>query len=228
MTQRLRDFPAGLPERLAELDTARTRFLDEVERARHDFDAQPDRDLARVISNETGALEDGSRGSTRWSLAEIVYHLHLGESATTLGLKRKLASPERAQPATVDRLRADWERISKMIGVRHTRVQAPARVVPDGAPELGQCLALLAESRRAFLQVIESASEKDLLSIALPHPFAAIGELIGISWISATAFHELRHSEQVREMIAERIAADGSRKDSMPEPAALPPALRKG
>jgi hypothetical protein len=178
----LQQFPGTLTERRSELDAARARLLDEVARARG-----------------RSSVAAGAGTGAPWSLAELVYHLHLGEKLTALGLQRKLASTERVQPASEERLREEWERIRKLIGTRHTRVPAPARVAPDNAPDLDRALALLTESRRAFLQVIESAPEKDLLSIALPHPFPVIGELIGISWTSATAFHELRHSEQVRD-----------------------------
>ena len=183
MTNLLDEFPDNREERIAELDAARARLLHEVEQARREMHGQ----------TTTG---------TGWSLAQLVYHLHLGETATTLGLERKLASPERTAPATAGRLRKDWERIRKLIGERHTKVEAPGRVSPHTAPDLDEVLALLAQSRQAFLRVIESAPEKDLLSISLPHPFAAVGELIGISWTSATAFHELRHCEQVREMVS--------------------------
>jgi DinB superfamily len=179
MTAPLHEFPANLEERRAELAAGRACLLDAVERVRR----------------ATVALSEG-----QWSLAEIVYHLHLAESLTTRGLQKKLASTERVEPAGVEQLRGEWGQIRKLVGDRRVRVQSPARAVPDGAPGLDEALALLADSRRAFLQAIANAPERDLVSIVLPHPFPAIGYLVAVSWTSVIAFHELRHSEQVRSM----------------------------
>jgi hypothetical protein len=186
MAAPLDEFPACLDERRAELASGRARLLDAIEHARRE-----------TITPAPG----------EWSLAEIIYHLHLAESLTTRGLEKKLASTERVEPAGVERLREEWERIRKLVSRRHVRVQSPSRAVPDAAPGLDEAMALLAESRRGFLQVIESAPERDLLSIVLPHPFPAIGALIALSWTSVAAFHEVRHSEQVRAMIG--LAASG-------------------
>ena len=188
MTSEFESFPRNLDERRAELDRTRVLLLDAVEAARRGT---------------------GSPPAGPWSLAEFVYHLHLAETLTTRGLLKKLASSDRREPASPERLREEWERIRHLVGERHTKAQSPARVVPDGAPELDQALALLAESRRGFLQAVESASEKDLRSIILPHPLPIVGELIGLSWTSVTAFHELRHAGQIRDMV-EGAASHGA------------------
>jgi hypothetical protein len=184
MTQPLHDFPSTPEERRAELDAARACLLEEIERARREAAAPAGNDPQRP-----------------WSVAQIAYHLHLAERATGRGLQKVLGSGERVEPASSERLREEWERIRRVVPTREIRVQAPARVTPDNAPDLDRGLALLAESRQAFLQVLESAPEKDLLSIVLPHPFPAVGALTGVSWTSVTAYHELRHCAQIREMI---------------------------
>jgi len=175
-------FPRTLSDRLAELEAARTRLLAAIEAGRAQSDCVPP--------------EGG------WSVAEIAYHLHLAESATARGLGKRLASSERGKPANEARLLEEWERIRSMVGRRTGRVQAPARVVPENSPSLERTVELLGESRHALLQVLEGASYNDLLSIDLPHPLQAIGLLAGASWLSVTAYHDLRHTEQVRETIA--------------------------
>lgn len=186
MKTSFQEFPETLEARCAELDAARTRLLAEIARVRPSL----------------GAAADGT-----WSLAQLVYHLHLAEKLTARGLEKQLASGQRGEPASVARLREEWERIRTVVGGRQEKWAAPARVVPDGAPDLDRSLELLTESRAALLRVA-NAPERDLISIYLPHPFAAVGTLAGVSWMSAIAFHELRHLEQVREMIAGNITAD--------------------
>jgi hypothetical protein len=175
-------FPHTLNDRLAELEAARTGLLAAIEAARAH---------AHRVPAEGG-----------WSVTEIAYHLHLAESATARGLGRRLASSERGEPASEARLIEEWERIRSTVGRRIGRVQAPARVLPENSPALDQTVELLAESRRALLQALEGASYDDLLSIDMPHPLPTIGLLSSASWLSVTAYHELRHTRQIQETSA--------------------------
>jgi hypothetical protein len=167
---------------MAELETARARLLAAIETTR---------------THSGRAPADG-----RWSVSEIAYHLHLAENATAQGLGKRLASKERGEPASEARLLEEWERIRATVGRRTVKAQASARVVPENPPELDRALELLAQSRRALLGVLEGAAYEDLLSIDLPHPLQAIGLLTGASWLSSTAYHDLRHAEQIREAAA--------------------------
>lgn len=174
-------FPRTLSDRLAELEGSRARLLGEIDLAQ----ARP-----QVSAPATG----------RWSVAEVAYHLHLAEKSIVRMLTKALASSERAEPASEARLREEWERVRALVGTRAARVQAPPRVVPEGAPELEKTILLLAESRRDLLGALRQA--EDLQSVYLPHPFPQVGTLAGTSWLSVVAFHELRHAGQIREIAA--------------------------
>jgi hypothetical protein len=182
MPEPFEQFPRTLNDRVAELETARARLLAAIEATR---------------TQSCGAPSDGC-----WSVAQIAYHLYLAENATARGLGMRLASSDRSEPASEARLLEEWQRIRATVGRRTVKAQAPARVVPENPPELDRALELLAQSRRALLDVLEGAAYEDLLSIDLPHPLQAIGLLTGASWLSSTAYHDLRHAEQIRETAA--------------------------
>jgi hypothetical protein len=183
-------FPESLDARLDELRHARTLLLEEAESVSHD-------------DHVTGT------NAEKWSVAEIIFHLHLAEKRTLVGLKRALESPVR--PDRPDRLarpndaslRAEWDKIRSVIGARAVRVKSPPRVEPANAPSRTEAIKLIQQSRQELLATLQSVAYDDLLAISMPHPFAAVGTLTGAGWLSATAFHDLRHAEQIREMKGE-------------------------
>lgn len=170
-------FPLTLDDRLAELFQAR-------------------RCLLQVLSTaDPCALEPG-----RWSAAEIVYHLHLAENSIVRLLKKRLASGNRHDPASEDRLREEWERIRSLVAERTNKARAPEFATPQHAPALAEAMHRLEESRQALLEVLGARTYNDLLSISMPHAFQAIGLLTGAGWLSLIAAHEERHSKQLREL----------------------------
>jgi len=177
----LEQFPTCIEARLEELRQAREYFLQEVESGPNDD-------------------ERAATGADRWCIAEIVYHLHLAETRTTMGLKRNLESSSRGTPADDATLRVEWERVRTMVGQRTVKVKAPPRVEPINAPSRADAVKLIQHSRQELLATVQSVAYDELLAISMPHPFAAVGTLTGAGWLSATAFHDLRHIEQIREM----------------------------
>jgi hypothetical protein len=159
---------------------------------------------AELIQAAVLAPQDDARTGTLgapWSIAEIFFHLHLAEIRTTKGLKRALESPARNTAADEAALRTEWERVRVLVGTRAVKVKAPPRVEPLNAPARAEAIRLIEQSRQELLAAIQSASYQDLLSVSLPHPLEAIGTLTGAGWLSVTAFHDLRHVQQIHEMI---------------------------
>ena len=174
-------FPTCLEARLDELRQARFHFLQEVDSAPNDDE--------RVATP-----------ADKWCIAEIVYHLHLAETRTAAGLKRALEASTRGTLADDVTLRVEWERVRTMVGQRTVKVKAPPRVEPCNAPSRAEAIKLIQHSRQELLATVQAVAYDELLAISMPHPFAAVGTLTGAGWLSATAFHDLRHIEQIREM----------------------------
>lgn len=174
-------FPTCLEARLEDLRRARGHLLQEAESAPMDDEA-------------TGTNPD------KWSVAEIVFHLHLAEKGTLAGLKRALESPAQGAAADEKVLREEWERLRNLVGTRAVKVKAPPRIAPTNAPQRSEAIALIHQSRQELLATLQTISYKDLLCVSMAHPFEPIGVLTGAGWLSATAFHDLRHAGQIREM----------------------------
>ncbi|HEV2232163.1 MAG TPA: DinB family protein [Terriglobia bacterium] len=174
-------FPTSLDARLEDLRRAREHLLQEAESA---------------------PLDDAATGTNpdQWSVAEIVFHLHLSEKGTLAGLKRSLALPRQGAAPDEKVVREEWERIRTQVGTRAVKVKSPLRVAPANAPRRSEAIALIRQSRQELLATIQTVSYKDLLCVSMPHPFAALGVLTGAGWLSMTAFHDLRHAEQIREI----------------------------
>ncbi|MHB8653199.1 MAG: DinB family protein [Terriglobia bacterium] len=177
----LDQFPTTIEERLEDLRRAREHLLQAAESAPTDDEA-------------TGTNPD------QWSVAEIVFHLHLAEKGTLAGLKRTLALPGQGAVPDEKVLREEWERIRTQVGTRAVKVKSPLRVAPANAPLRLEAIALIRQSRQELLATIQTVSYEDLLCVSMPHPFATLGVLTGAGWLSATAFHDLRHAEQIREI----------------------------
>lgn len=133
----------------------------------------------------------------QWSTAEIVYHLHLSERSIVRLLGKALASSERHEPAHEARLRAEWERIRRLVAVRSAKVRAPDFATPTRAPAFEASLDLLKQSRGALLALVARTTYDDLLRLSRPHPFEAVGALTGAGWLSLIAAHEDRHTQQI-------------------------------
>ncbi|HXF06351.1 MAG TPA: DinB family protein [Blastocatellia bacterium] len=175
--------PLTLEDRLAELAKARA-------------------ELMAVLENTPAEPETGT--SDRWSVAEIVYHLHLAEKSITRMLQKAIRSGPRQARASEEFLRTEWERIRSLVGSREHPATAPPAALPTDAPPLAEALARLNESRRELLELLGTVSLDDLASVSMPHPFEAIGTVTGAGWLSIIAQHELRHAEQIREITSRR------------------------
>lgn len=180
-------FPETLQDRMAELEQARARLLEEIGNCQVEL---------AMRKPEPGA----------WSLAEIIYHLHLSERGITRMIQ-KMLSGERGPAASHEQLREEWERVRAMVGSRKVRAEAPPTARPENVPSFSEAMELLGQSRKELLDLIGRVSLDDLASISKPHPIEQIGALTGATWLSLIAFHELRHAEQIREL-RDKLEAD--------------------
>jgi hypothetical protein len=181
MTTTVQQFPATLPERLAELEQVRAALLAEL---------------------GDGSFDPPSADEGRWSIREIAYHLYLVESRITGLLKMLLGSDKKQERKGDEKLRVEWEMTSSRATDREIRTSAPAFTIPENAPPLNESLKLLEKSRDDLVATVSAASIDDLASVSAPHPIEALGTLTGAGWLSLIAHHEIRHTRQIREIKA--------------------------
>ena len=174
-------YPATVDDRLKELEQIRSSLFVE---------------LKNCSSMASSAQQGG------WSVAEIAYHLHLTEKSITMVLQNGLTSMPRHERWSDERIKEEWELITKFAGNRETKFEAPAFVLPKNAPSIDESCKLLEASRAELIKTVSHASIDDLVSISLPHPVKSFGNISGIGWVSLIGWHEKRHTDQIKEVKA--------------------------
>ncbi|MGH9805590.1 MAG: DinB family protein [Candidatus Acidiferrales bacterium] len=128
-----------------------------------------------------------------WSAAEVVAHLNMVEAAVLKGMQKLLATEPRPVPF--------WKRvhIPPIVNLsRLVKVKTPIPLDPALLAEKEKMLARFSALRSETLALLEANRERDLRRWRFPHPF--FGSLNGVGWIKMLAYHEARHTKQMREI----------------------------
>ena len=135
----------------------------------------------------------------RWSLGELVDHVHKVEVGTLRLLTKRI---EQARTRGSEQETDSSSIFATMDGSRaldRTRpIEAPPTVVPSEGAMVDAALAALAESRQALRATLIGASGLALGAMTYPHP--VFGTLDMYQWGLLLGWHDLRHADQVREM----------------------------
>jgi hypothetical protein len=134
----------------------------------------------------------------RWSPAEIVHHLALVERRVT---QRIAALVEQARALPPE---SDVSPVLPTLGARRL-VDRTRRIVAGEAStphdtDADHVWDELGDARRALKDVVASGDGVALGQVSAPHP--ALGEINGYDWVAFVGAHEMRHAEQIREMLA--------------------------
>ena len=157
--------------------------------------AQADATRANVVREAANAPAGANDG--KWSVNEILYHLHLVERGSASAVRR-MAEGEKTERWSDEKVRAAWDNMMRLIPYRHTKIIAPEGVAPKDAPAaLEDCLRVLEESRQRLKTHCAKTTTDELLRAAFPHP--VLGMLPGLLWITFIALHEARHLHQILE-----------------------------
>src|SRR5271154_6924643 len=130
----------------------------------------------------------------RWSAAEVIAHLTMVESAVWSATREELSKQPRHHPL--------WKRLHIPVAItvmrsikRKTPVPLDSRLVK--ARE--EALEGYSAARRRTLKFIAEQTNRDLSSYRRPHPF--LGSLNLYDWMRVLAYHEIRHTKQIREIV---------------------------
>lgn len=131
----------------------------------------------------------------KWTIAQVLEHLYLMETAITARLRMKVEEENPApssMPSLPFHLTLDRN--------RHT--PAPAGLVPaDKHCTLVELQTRLARSRELFVELIESIDPAMMDTRTMDHPI--FGPLTLQEWTEFVGLHEQRHLEQMKEIEAE-------------------------
>lgn len=137
----------------------------------------------------------------RWSVEDILWHLHLVERGSGSAIRRMLEGERGEKIADAD-LKALWDKMYGFILNRaELKLPAPQNVSPqENTPSREECITALQQSRDKVLSHLQGVSTDDLLRVYFPHP--VLGSMPALYWVMFIAMHEARHLEQLRELIA--------------------------
>lgn len=152
----------------------------------------------RPISAESGSRRPAPDA---WSVAEVLEHLtHVERGVTRLlaGFVEQVGAEGTAPPPPADA----GSRFVALPAVldRRTRVEAIDVTRPRNGWTVDRSLAELNNAREALVRLVRAAATVDLGPFTFAHPY--LGPLNGYDWIIFIGTHEMRHTEQIREIHA--------------------------
>lgn len=153
--------------------------------------------LARIPEDQRGRRP----APERWSAAEILEHLAHVESGMARLIELRGREPVPPDAATPPEAQRAIPALAATMRNRAVRVEAPERLRPAGTLTAAQALARLEEKRAKLLAALAAADPRSLDYVVHEHP--VLGLLTLRAFVAVVAFHEGRHTEQLRE-IAER------------------------
>jgi len=151
------------------------------------------------------SLRDVPPASDLWSAAGIVEHLAIIEARLGGILSTKIADARAnglAAETCVDPILPAID-TAKVLN-RSTRVKSPPTGVPTGLAADAAWAAL----ERATVSVHEALMSGDGLALdTVMHPHPLFGPMSAYSWFGFIAAHEGRHADQMREIVANKVAS---------------------
>ena len=135
-----------------------------------------------------------SPGNGAWSAGEVVAHLTQVEGRICSAVTKIVR--EAAVPVPL------WKRLHLPVALAENRgfkVKTPIPLDPLLIKEKTPMLAELTRQRDHSVALLLSNGRKDLSAYRMPHPF--FGSLNFYDWFRMLAFHEIRHTKQIREIV---------------------------
>jgi len=129
-----------------------------------------------------------------WSAAEVFVHLAMVEEAITAGVARMLAAPPKKLPI--------WKRPHfppRLAQFRQLKRRTPIPLDQSLVLDKNESLARHAALRKRALSLFTENAGRDLGAYRYKHPF--FGYLNFYDWFYTIGYHELRHTEQIQEIV---------------------------
>ncbi|WP_077324920.1 DinB family protein [Virgibacillus siamensis] len=126
----------------------------------------------------------------RWSMKQILEHLYLMEGTIAKIIKHQLEEGEERETS---------DRPIELTVNRSKKVEAPDFLQPSSDyAGLDDLVRKLEASHKQLAEIVLMADEQALKERIYPHP--EFGQLSLEQWIPFLAYHEMRHTEQIKEV----------------------------
>ncbi|MFV0388501.1 MAG: DinB family protein [Pyrinomonadaceae bacterium] len=168
--------------------------IDEV----FDFNDEVRNALFETIENLDSKSKEIRTDDGKWTVKAIVEHLALvDKGGTKIIEKLVLSSPESCENSAV---RVSRKFIEALSGAPQTKFVAPEIVEPTNNMEIYDSLNFLKSSRANLNLLRDKIKFVDVAEKTFPHPI--FGRLNAHDWLILLGFHESRHLNQIKRVIA--------------------------
>ncbi len=141
----------------------------------------------------------------QWSMAQVLEHLYLMETAITARMGSVLQQNEPTPPPLSQHSDAPSFRLTPD---RSRRIEAPAGLVPADKHMTRQELhTRLSRSRSHLEELLQTADPQQMQQKTMNHP--VFGSMTLEEWVEFIGLHEQRHLEQMKEIQSALTAAHG-------------------
>lgn len=133
-------------------------------------------------------------GPEKWSAAEVIAHLTQVEATILDGATKLFVRGPRPLPL--------WKRLHippRLAEWRGVRARTPIPLDPTLLGSKDAMLGRFQAGRQRVLAFLEANGDRDFSRWRWPHPF--FGSLNGYQWFRLIYHHEVRHTQQLREIV---------------------------
>jgi DinB family protein len=132
-------------------------------------------------------------GKGRWSAGEVVAHLTMVETSVLTGTRELLSHKPGRHPV--------WKKLHLPVALttwRGIRRKTPVPLDSSLVKAREEALEGYSTARSRTLKLLSQHSSRDLAPFRRKHPF--LGSLNLYDWMRMLAYHEIRHTKQIREI----------------------------
>jgi len=156
------------------------------------------RELLEAVAEVPADVRDRQPHDERWTLAQILEHIWVVENGSGRLITKLIREVQDRGTKETDQTSVLNTIDAAYVATPTRRLTAPEFTRPVEGLTVDQALERLQASRKRLLESLESARGYALGNVSAPHP--AFGPLDCYRWILATAYHERRHTHQIREL----------------------------
>ncbi|WP_100011331.1 DinB family protein [Lentibacillus sediminis] len=150
-------------------------------------------ELLKEVNGLSDEVVNQKLAADQWSIKQVLEHLYLMEATVTRTIEKQLANGEATE--------AKEKPIERTVN-RKTKVDAPEYLVPsEDFRTLEELKKKLAATHQGLSDLENRTNNQDLEAKTFPHP--AFGDLSLKQWIPFVGYHEMRHTEQIKEVKVE-------------------------
>jgi hypothetical protein len=169
------------------------------------------KETEELVARAEGDLFTAKPAPDRWSVAEVLEHIGTSEQALFGMVQTALAGapdPEAAQLLTAAPV-ADF---AATIKSREKRFQAPAELQPKGGKSRDELLALYRTAHDSSLELVRT-TQAAVAAYTAPSP---AGKLTVHHLLTLIAAHNLRHNQQIAEVLTQLAQPAASQPAASP------------